>query len=149
MEHDLGGMLVHSFAFLPDVAGYFHSQSGLCVLNSELITQFGESAFINLAFLIVHEATHARLCNACDLAEPLPETVRLRIERRCILAERAFARRLPKSELFETGFEDRLRRLPHLYSNAGLARLERRSRAARAKPLARWKEHMMRMSDLR
>lgn len=72
----------------------FSPGTGLGVLNLEVVSQKVTTP-AQLALLIVHEATHARLHRAG--VEYVPE-LRARIERACVRAELAFAERLPAAD---------------------------------------------------
>ena len=69
----------------------FVLRSKNCYINGDRILSFSE---VDIAVLLVHELTHARIEHAGVTHSP---DRRMRIERRCVLQEIAFAQRLQAS----------------------------------------------------
>lgn len=88
IRRDLNAILI--WVATPGTVAFYEEQHGLCVLNAKHVRQ---NHAIQIALLIVHEATHARL-QCFEFTEPK----RGRIEQICKRAEIQFAARLPGSE---------------------------------------------------
>ena len=86
---------------LSEVAEYWPNLRA-CILDPSFV---GSHAAGSIALSIVHEATHARLWKA---GVRYGENVRARVERRCILEEIAFARRVPDGGELESEARGRL-----------------------------------------
>jgi hypothetical protein len=78
--------------FTSTPGGHYLPRLRTCRLGSDYARR---SATVDLAMMIVHEATHARLW---DLGYRYNESARERIERICVNAEVAFASRIPGAE---------------------------------------------------
>jgi hypothetical protein len=78
----------------PTAHGYWHQELQMCELQEEFVRNENTSV-AQVGSAIVHEVTHARLMR---LGFGYEEPKRLRIERICLSAERAFALRLPDGE---------------------------------------------------
>jgi hypothetical protein len=83
----------------PDFSGCWHNDFALCELYNEFVIA-GETTAAILAATIVHEAMHARLYR---WGFGYSEAIYLRVERVCVRATIAFARRLPLTELASRG----------------------------------------------
>ena len=78
----------------PTVVGRWHQDLQTCEIEAGYLSA-SETSDAAVACTIIHEATHARLMRWGFSYE---ESKRLRTERICFRAERAFARRLPNEE---------------------------------------------------
>ena len=112
--------------------GFFEEAIPTCVVDWPSVSWY---PVVDLATTIVHEATHARLARA---GIGYPEAWQLRIERRCMLEEIAFLRRLPdggaRAAAREAELEPSLSKewwLPH-------KSIERTIRYARAERMPGW-----------
>lgn len=86
----------------PTARGRWHQELQMCELNEEFVRDEGTSV-AQIASVIIHEATHARLMRYGFGYE---EPKRLRIEHICFSAQRAFARRLPNADELLTEIEE-------------------------------------------
>lgn len=78
----------------PTTRGQWHQDLQMCELDDNFVLAV-ETSVAEIASVIVHEATHARLMR---LGFGYEEPKRLRIEHICFDAQRAFVRRLPNSD---------------------------------------------------
>lgn len=78
----------------PSARGYWHQELKMCQLE-ETFVRGEDSSIAEIASVIVHEATHARLMR---LGFGYEEPKRLRIEHICLDAQRSFIRRLPNED---------------------------------------------------
>jgi hypothetical protein len=76
-------------------AGAFYPGTSMCSLETSFVRDYSSA---QVALLLVHEATHARMCASGVSASP---NLRHRIELRCISEEIAFGRRLPPDQFPE------------------------------------------------
>ena len=91
--------------------GEFRSTLKICVLDERFV--LGEATRSEqIAATIVHEATHARLIR-CGIG--YEAALRARVEAICFRRERAFAARLPDSEIMRDEAERRLSGYPRDY----------------------------------
>jgi hypothetical protein len=86
----------------PTARGRWHQELQMCELNEEFVRD-EDTSVAQIASVIVHEATHARLMRYGFGYE---EPKRLRIEHICFSAQRAFARRLPNADELLTEIEE-------------------------------------------
>jgi len=113
--------------------GRWHQKLQMCDLQEEFVR--GENTSVaQVASVIIHEATHARLMR---LGFGYEESKRLRIEHICFDAERAFARRLPnKDELLKEIEESKSFYGEAYFSDAGQRKVT--LEALRAVGVPRW-----------
>jgi hypothetical protein len=88
----------------------------MCILDRDYFCRDDVSAS-RMALTIVHEATHARLCN---LKIKYTEDIRDRVEQICIKSEIAFAKRLPDGQKLVEMAESKLKRPKSFYTDAQL-----------------------------
>ena len=91
LRRDVGRVLVFGTGAAPAL---WHEALGTCELNRRSVADPDVSPAV-IACLLAHEAMHARLCR---LGFTYGEHERVRVERACYRAQRAFARRLPEPE---------------------------------------------------
>jgi hypothetical protein len=89
---------------LPHAAAEYHASINACVVDERYIAN-PDTSVEELASVIVHEATHARL-DRCGIV--YEETRRTRIEAVCCRRELAFAARLPDGARLREHIEQRL-----------------------------------------
>jgi hypothetical protein len=103
---------------LPSAAGEYHASTNACVIDKRYFANPNTSVE-NIASVIVHEATHARL-DSCGIQ--YVEARRTRIEAICCRRELAFAARLPDGARLREEIEGRLswcHANPDYFSDAG------------------------------
>jgi hypothetical protein len=86
----------------PTARGRWHQELQMCELD-EVFVRDEETSVAQIASVIVHETTHARLMR---FGFGYEEPKRVRIEHICFSAQRAFVRRLPNADELLTEIEE-------------------------------------------